>query len=103
MRLFRSFRSITVYSALLSVFCSLLGMLISILAGTPVGSTIVAADTDNAMFGTDRMLETLNAGPGRSPEQLIEAVSDAVAEFAGQAEQYDDQTMLCLVYNGKKA
>ena len=61
-----------------------------------------AADTDNAMFGTDRMLETLNAGPGRSPEQLIEAVSDAVAEFAGQAEQYDDQTMLCLVYNGKK-
>ncbi len=62
-----------------------------------------AADTDNAMFGTDRMLETLNAVPGRSPEQLIEAVSDAVAEFAGQAEQYDDQTMLCLVYNGKKA
>ena len=44
MRVFRSFRSVTVCSAVLSVGCSLLGILISILAGTPVGSTIVAAD-----------------------------------------------------------
>ncbi len=44
MRLFKSFRSVTVCSAILSVFCSLLGILISILAGTPVGSTIVAVD-----------------------------------------------------------
>ncbi len=44
MRVFRSFLSVTVCSAVLSVFCSLLGILISILAGTPVGSTIVAAD-----------------------------------------------------------
>lgn len=44
MRLFHSFRSVTVCSAILSVVCALLGMLISVLAGTPVGSTIVAAD-----------------------------------------------------------
>ena len=44
MRLFRSFRSVTICSAILSVCCALLGILISILAGTPVGSTIVAAD-----------------------------------------------------------
>ena len=44
MRIFKSFRSVTICSALLSVFCSLLGILISILAGTPVGSTIVAVD-----------------------------------------------------------
>ena len=44
MRLFRNFRSVTVFSAVLSVVCSLLGLLISILAGTPVGSTIVAVD-----------------------------------------------------------
>lgn len=44
MRVFRSFRSVTVCSAVLSVCCSALGILISILAGTPVGSTIVAAD-----------------------------------------------------------
>ena len=44
MRLFKSFRSVTLCSAVLSVFCALTGLLVSILAGTPVGSTIVAAD-----------------------------------------------------------
>ena len=42
MRLFRSFRGVTVCAALLSVVCALTGILVSILAGTPVGSTIVA-------------------------------------------------------------
>ncbi len=49
MRLFRSFRSVTICSAVLSVACAFAGMVISILAGTPVGSTIVAADA--AAFG----------------------------------------------------
>ncbi len=44
MRLFRSFRGVTVCAAVLSVFCALLGIVVSILAGTPVGSTIVAVD-----------------------------------------------------------
>ena len=44
MRLFRSFKSVTIFSAILSVVCALVGILISILAGTPVGSTIVAVD-----------------------------------------------------------
>lgn len=44
MRVFRSFRAVTVCAAALSVICSLAGIIISILAGTPVGSTIVAAD-----------------------------------------------------------
>lgn len=44
MRLFRSFRSVTICSACLSVCCAALGILISIVWSTPVGSTIVAAD-----------------------------------------------------------
>ena len=44
MRLFQNFRSVTVCSAVLSVSCAVLGILVSILAGTPVGSTIVAVD-----------------------------------------------------------
>lgn len=44
MRLFKSFLSVTVFAAALSVVCALSGILISILAGTPVGSTIVAVD-----------------------------------------------------------
>ena len=43
MRRFKSFRSVTICAAALSVFCALIGILVSILAGTPVGSTIVAA------------------------------------------------------------
>ena len=44
MRIFGSFRSVTVFSAILSVSCAFLGIVVSILAETPVGSTIVAVD-----------------------------------------------------------
>lgn len=49
MRVFQNFRAVTICSAVLSVVCAVLGILVSILAGTPVGSTIVAADI--AAFG----------------------------------------------------
>ncbi|MCR4610478.1 MAG: metal ABC transporter permease [Lachnospiraceae bacterium] len=44
MRLFRSFKMVTICSAILSVVCAFSGIIISILASTPVGSTIVAVD-----------------------------------------------------------
>lgn len=44
MRLFNSFKRVTVCSAVLSVSCAFSGIIVSILAGTPVGSTIVAID-----------------------------------------------------------
>ena len=44
MKLFKSFKSVTICSVVLSVVCALSGMVISIITGTPVGSTIVAAD-----------------------------------------------------------
>ncbi len=44
MRLFKSFKSVTICSALLSTFCATIGILSSIITGTPVGSTIVAVD-----------------------------------------------------------
>ncbi len=44
MRIFRSFRSVTFCSAVLSVISAFAGMVTSILADTPVGSTIVAMD-----------------------------------------------------------
>ncbi len=44
MRVLKSFKSVTVCSAVVSIVCSTVGLLISILAGTPVGSTIVAAN-----------------------------------------------------------
>lgn len=44
MRLFNNFKTVTICSAILSVICACLGIVISILAGTPVGATIVAVD-----------------------------------------------------------
>ncbi len=44
MRLFKNFRAVTIASAVISVICALVGMIIAIMTGTPVGSTIVAVD-----------------------------------------------------------
>ncbi len=49
MRVYQSFLSVTVCAAVLSVVCALIGLCVSILAGTPVGSTIVV--TDMVAFG----------------------------------------------------
>ena len=49
MSILKSFRSVTIFSAISSTICALLGILVSILAGTPVGSTIVTVDV--ILFG----------------------------------------------------
>lgn len=41
MRIYKSFKAVTLHSAIFSVFSALIGILASILVGTPVGSTIV--------------------------------------------------------------
>jgi len=41
MRVLKSFRAVMIASAVISVFCSMSGLLVSILASTPVGATIV--------------------------------------------------------------
>ena len=64
MRLFRSFKGVTVCSAILSVSCALTGMLVSILASTPVGSTIVAVDI--AAFLVFSLLARLGVNRGKA-------------------------------------
>lgn len=44
MRVFKTFKSVIICAVILSMFCALIGMLIAILVGTPVGSTIVSVD-----------------------------------------------------------
>lgn len=44
MRLFNSFKSVTICAAVISVIGAFSGIIISILAGTPVGATVVALD-----------------------------------------------------------
>lgn len=44
MRVFKNFKAVTICSVIFSVTCAALGLVISIVKGTPVGSTIVAVD-----------------------------------------------------------
>ncbi len=44
MRLFKSFKAVTLCAAAVSVFCVTLGLLITIMTGTPAGATIVAVN-----------------------------------------------------------
>ena len=60
MRIFKSFRGVTVCAAVLAVICALAGLLIAILAGTPVGSTIVAVDM--LAFALFSLAGALNGG-----------------------------------------
>ena len=48
----------------------------------------------------DRVLRALNRNPDLGPEQTLGAVLEAVDSYVGQADQFDDLTMLCLAYYG---
>ena len=61
-----------------------------------------ATDAENELFGTDRMLAALNTDPDAPPEQVLKNVRGAVDGFVKDEEQFDDLTMLCLEYRGKK-
>ena len=63
MRMFKSFRSVIVCAAVLSVFCALTGILVSVLADTPVGSTIVAVQM--AVFGLSWLAGAFSGGKGK--------------------------------------
>ena len=59
-----------------------------------------AVDTENRMFGTERMLSALNADPDAAPRTTIRNVRREMDAFTGSAEQFDDITMLALSYFG---
>lgn len=58
---------------------------------------------EEEMFRIDRALETLNEDTGRTPEKLLQDVSETVRGFVQDAEPFDDLTMLCIRYNGASA
>ena len=60
-----------------------------------------AKNDEGSMFGIDRTVLVLNRAKDSDPDQIISAVKDGVQEFVGEAEQFDDMTMLCIEYRGK--
>ena len=61
-----------------------------------------ATNSGNELFGTDRLLQALNAYRNESPKQVLQGVRQAVNAFAQDMEQFDDLTMLCLEYMPKE-
>ena len=59
-----------------------------------------ATDTHEELFGTDRMLDVLNRNISSAPKELLIAVKQGIDDFVGEAEQFDDVTMLCVDYFG---
>ena len=59
-----------------------------------------ATDSNEKLFGTDRMIEALRTAEDKSPKEILAAVDAAVDKFVGEAPQFDDLTMLCIEYKG---
>ena len=61
-----------------------------------------AENIDHKQFQKKRIFEVINKTQNE-PKMLIEAMTDAVHDFVGDAEQSDDLTMLALQYNHMQA
>lgn len=59
-----------------------------------------ATNAAEEFYGTDRMLDALNAVPGLEPEELLMQIKKDVDAFVGTAPQFDDLTMVALHYKG---
>ena len=61
-----------------------------------------AMDSCNTLFGTDRLLESLNRQKDGQMEDLLEQVLKDIRDFVKEAPQFDDITMMGLCYKGGK-
>ena len=60
-----------------------------------------ATNAQEELFGTERMVDALNAKPDAAPLEVLKNMRASVDGFVKEAEQFDDLTMLCLEYKGK--
>ena len=61
-----------------------------------------ATDEKEKLYGTERMVEALNIDPDASTKDVLKNVRQSIADFVGDAEQFDDLTMMCVEYKGNK-
>ena len=55
-----------------------------------------ATDSENNMYGTDRLLEAMNSKEHTDPLELLGSITDNVDQFVGEADRFDDMTMLAV-------
>ena len=59
-----------------------------------------ATNEEGELYGQERLNECINLYTGLSPKEIVEAVGNEIGKFTGEAEQFDDITMLCAEYRG---
>ena len=59
-----------------------------------------ASDSNNKMFGFDRMTESLDKYRSETAQGIVDGIRSSVSDFVGDAPQFDDLTILCIRYNG---
>ena len=57
-----------------------------------------ATDSQNQLYGMERLAAVLEKNAGAAPAQLLPRVKEDIDAFVGDASQFDDITMLCLEY-----
>jgi len=60
-----------------------------------------AEDRANKFYGLDRLSSALNENADKDPEGVVNGIQKSLAKFTGNADQFDDITMLCFEYKGK--
>ena len=59
-----------------------------------------ATDAENQLFGEERLLDTLTTSNADTAAQTLADMKEAIDDFVGEAPQFDDITMLGLIYKG---
>ncbi|MBQ6398678.1 MAG: SpoIIE family protein phosphatase [Clostridia bacterium] len=59
-----------------------------------------ATNANNELYGDERLTKALNRNADKDPEALLKAIRQDIDAFVGEAPQFDDLTMLSLVYYG---
>ena len=62
-----------------------------------------ANNPSEELYGLQRLERTLTRLDDPSPQDVLKAVRADVDEFVGDADQFDDLTMLCMKYQGKRS
>ncbi len=60
-----------------------------------------AVNTGNELYGSERLGAVLNRSSQKTPCEIIGDVKNDIDAFVGEADQFDDITMLCLEYKNK--
>ena len=61
-----------------------------------------AINIDEELYGDKRLEDVLNSNTDKNPLELLKAIKKDIEDFVGEADQFDDITMLCVEYRKNK-